>query len=163
MGRFYLRSNSFSRKPFQLSLSKLCLKLCFLLMNLQLNINIDKCGKSEYKWKCFITWAHCVLCVLSWYFQGGRDQTLIPQRVIAKFSGSQREVSQDLIYMTELYMSDENLNEMGKENYSAKHLCVHMNVMKLHFLAYGFQIQLLHRSLLQYISAHHVFCGSFPT
>lgn len=50
---------------------------------------------------CFV----CSFC----YFQGGRDQTLIPERITAKLSGTLNEVSQNLIYMKELYMSDKNL------------------------------------------------------
>lgn len=97
LGRFYLRRNSFSWKAFQnfhLSLSKFCLMFHFLLMNLQLNINIVKWGKSEYKWSCFIIWAQSgVLCVLSCCFQGGRGQTPTPQRIAAKLSGTDFEGS----------------------------------------------------------------------
>lgn len=40
-----------------------------------------------------------------------KDKTLVPQRMMAKLSGTLMEVSQDLIYVTELYMSDKNVRD----------------------------------------------------
>lgn len=51
-----------------------------------------------------------VLSVLSCYFQG-KHETLLPWRKMAKLSGTLMEVSQDLIYVTELYIRDENVRE----------------------------------------------------
>lgn len=42
---------------------------------------------------------------------GGRDKTLIPRRMMAKLSGTLMEVSQYLIYVAELYMSEENVRD----------------------------------------------------
>lgn len=40
-----------------------------------------------------------------------KDETLIHWRMMAKLSGTSMKVFQDLIYMTELYMSDENVRD----------------------------------------------------
>lgn len=51
-----------------------------------------KWGKSEYKWRCFITWALSgVLCVLSCYFQGdkdGHDPSKDKSKAFREFEGS---------------------------------------------------------------------------
>lgn len=41
----------------------------------------------------------------------GKDKTLTPWRMMAKLSRTLMEVSKDLIYVTELYMSEEDVRE----------------------------------------------------
>lgn len=52
-----------------------------------------------------------VLCLFFPAVFKGQSETLIPSRMTAKISGTLMEVSQDLIYMKELYMSDKNIKD----------------------------------------------------
>lgn len=85
----------------------------FLRMKLQLNIIIMLLkGGNCLQIKTFLPLpGHKVVCSLFPGTSRGKDETLLPWRMMAKLSGTLMEVFQDLISVTELYMSDENVRD----------------------------------------------------